>query len=98
MITRVKTADEIDAMRISGQMLGAVLKVLKSKLAIGMSTKDLAIVASKELQSLGGEAAFLGYQDFPDVICISINDEIVHGIPKANKIVNEGEIDRKSVV
>lgn len=92
MITRVKTADEINAMRISGKMLGAVLKVLKNKLAIGMSTKDLATIASKELESLGGEAAFLGYQDFPDVICISINDEIVHGIPKSNKIVNEGDI------
>ena len=57
-----------------------------------MSTKDLAVIATNELKNLGGQPAFLGYQGFPDVICISINDEVVHGIPRADKIINEGDI------
>jgi len=92
MVTRIKTAQEITAMRIGGQMLASVLSVLEKRLAVGMSTKDLAIIAADELKSLGGEAAFLGYQNFPDVICISVNDEVVHGIPRPNKIIDEGDI------
>jgi len=92
MVTRVKTAQEIKAMRNSGQMLASVLKTLEKKLVVGMSTKDLAIIATNELKSLGGDAAFLGYQDFPDVICISVNEEVVHGIPRPDKIIGEGDI------
>ena len=79
-------------MRTSGHMLASVLKVLEKKLSIGMSTKDLAIIAAEELKSMGGEAAFLGYQGFPDVICISVNDEVVHGIPRPTKVINNGDI------
>jgi methionyl aminopeptidase len=92
MVTRVKTAQEIRDMRTSGQMLASVLALLAKKLTLGMSTKDLATIAANELKNLGGEAAFLGYQGFPDVICISVNDEVVHGIPRANKIIGEGDI------
>ncbi len=92
MVTRVKTAKEIAAMRGGGGMLATVLQLLKNRLAVGMSTKDLALIAAAELNSLGGQAAFLGYQGFPDVICISINNEVVHGIPSADKIIAEGDI------
>ena len=92
MITRVKTASEITAMRNSGHMLAQVLKVLQAELQVDMSTKDLAEVAAAELKSLGGQAAFLGYQGYPDVICISINDEVVHGIPRRDKIISRGDI------
>ena len=92
MITRVKTAAEIAAMRDSGRMLATVLRLLESRLEAGMSTKYLADIAASELKALGGEAAFLGYQGFPDVICISINDEVVHGIPKPDKVIAQGDI------
>jgi len=92
MTTRVKTASEIAAMRDSGQMLATILQVLKARLEVGMSTKQLADIAAAELKKLGGEAAFLDYQGFPDVLCVSINDEVVHGIPKANKVIAEGDI------
>jgi methionyl aminopeptidase len=92
MQTRVKTASEISAMRESGRMLAAVLQYLKRNLAVGMSTKDLANLAAIELQHLGGQPSFLGYQGFPDVLCVSINSEVVHGIPKASKIIQEGDI------
>lgn len=92
MQTKVKTASEISAMRESGRMLATVLQVLKQQLQPGMSTKDLARIAESELKSLGGEPSFRGYQGFPDVICISVNAEVVHGIPSDKKIIQAGDI------
>ncbi|HSH18759.1 MAG TPA: type I methionyl aminopeptidase [Candidatus Saccharimonadales bacterium] len=92
MMTQVKTAKEIEAMRVSGGMLAGVLKYLRGQVTTGMSTKDLAILAARELEALGGKPAFLGYQGFPDVICISVNDEVVHGIPATDKILQSGDI------
>jgi len=92
MMTAVKTATEIAAMRESGRMLATVLNLLASKLDTGMSTKDLANYAKQELKSLGGQPAFLGYQGFPDVLCVSLNDEVVHGIPSPQRIIRDGDI------
>ena len=92
MMTKVKTKSEIESMRVSGRMLAAVLQYLKREITVGMSTKDLAILATRELESLGGQPSFLGYQGFPDVICISVNDEVVHGIPSPARIVQSGDI------
>lgn len=92
MYTQVKTADEIAAMRESGRMLATVLDVLKKQIAPGMTTKDLANMAKQELRSLGGQPAFLGYEGFPDVLCVSVNEEVVHGIPKDTKVIHEGDI------
>ena len=92
MQTKIKTTEEIDAMRKSGQMLAEVLEDLKKHLKPGIDTKQLAELASKKLKTLGGEPAFLGYHGFPDVLCVSINDEVVHGIPSVQRIINEGDI------
>jgi methionyl aminopeptidase len=92
MQTKIKTTAEIAAMRESGRMLATVLGVLKQRLQPGMTTKDLADIAAQELQALGGEPSFKGYQGFPDVICISVNEEVVHGIPKRDKIIAEGDL------
>ena len=92
MQTKIKTTEEIDAMRVSGQMLAEVLEDLKKHLKPGIDTKQLAELASKKLKTLGGEPAFLGYHGFPDVLCVSINDEVVHGIPSVQRIINEGDI------
>jgi methionyl aminopeptidase len=81
MLTRVKSDKEIDSMREAGQMLAKVLQLLVDKVEPGMTTKSLADIAAAELKSLGGQPSFLGYQGYPDVICISVNDEVVHGIP-----------------
>ena len=91
MYTKVKTAQEIENMRTSGKMLASVLHYLKPHVAPGITTKELAVLASKELDKLGGRPAFLGYQGFPDVICISVNDEVVHGIP-GERVVLDGDI------
>ena len=91
-MTRVKTPAEIEAMRESGHMLAEVLNRLSSMAEVGMSTKDLANYAKQELRSLGGQPTFLGYQGFPDVLCVSVNDEVVHGIPSAHKTLADGDI------
>ena len=79
-------------MRVSGEILANVLKELSKKLQPGMTTKDLAVIADKELKRLGGEPAFLNYQGFPDVICISVNDEVVHGIPSPHRVIKSGDL------
>lgn len=92
MFTRVKTEAEIAAMREGGQMLAQVLELLKQQIAVGMNTKQLADIAAKELKQLGGKPAFLGYEGFPEVLCVSINDEVVHGIPSKTRIIKDGDI------
>jgi methionyl aminopeptidase len=77
VVTKVKTASEIAAMRTSGKMLASVLVFLKPKVESGVSTKHLAYLAAEELTKLGG---------------ISVNDEVVHGIPRQNKIIQDGDI------
>lgn len=92
MYTRVKTAAEIKSMRESGRMLATVLDVLKKQVKDGITAKELADLAGREIKSLGGASAFLGYQGFPDHICISVNDEVVHGIPRAETVIHDGDI------
>lgn len=85
---RLKSSQELDAMRDSGRMLAKVLNHLKKNTEQGITPKDLALIARKELSSLGGEPAFLGYQGFPDVICISVNDQVQHSIPDTRPLIN----------
>ncbi len=92
MQTRIKTPAEIKAMRTSAKMLATVLQALKAQIAAGMSTQDLDDIAVRELKALGGKPAFLGYQGFPKTLCVSVNNEVVHGIPRADKIIQSGDI------
>jgi methionyl aminopeptidase len=92
MNTRVKSKGEIAAMRESGRMLATVLQALKPLVVSGVTTQQLADVAAHELKTLGGKPAFLGYQGFPSVICISVNQEVVHGIPSAERVLNKGDV------
>lgn len=92
MMNRIKTNAEIEKMRVSGRMLATVLEYLRGQVQPGQSTKQIADLASAELARLGGKPVFNGYEGFPDVICISLNNEVVHGIPRANRIVEAGDI------
>lgn len=92
MITRVKTPEEIEAMRQAGRRLATVLQLLRKEIEPGMTTKDLADIAKAELTRLGGQPSFLGYQSFPDVICISVNDAVVHGIPRDDVVLKDGDV------
>ncbi len=91
-MTRVKTQDDIVSMREGGRMLATVLQLLRTEIRAGMSTKELAQMADTKLKQLGGKPAFLGYYGFPDVLCVSINDEVVHGIPREDRILQEGDV------
>jgi methionyl aminopeptidase len=72
-------------------MLSLILKKVSSFAAIGVSTKDIAVYAAEEISKLGGEPAFFNYQGYPDVICISVNEDIVHGVPN-NYLIKNGDI------
>lgn len=78
-------------MREAGRVVALVLKHTAEATQPGISTKELARVAAKELKSLGAKSAFLGYLGFPDVICISVNHQVVHGVPSGLKI-REGDL------
>lgn len=92
MYTKIKTTSEIKAMRESGKILAHVLNQLSLKASEGMSTNDLADIAKEELKSTGGQPTFLGYNGFPNVLCVSLNDEVVHGIPRKDKIIKNGDV------
>ncbi len=91
MFNKVKTADEITAIRESGRMLATVLQLIERKIQVGMTGIDIDKLAINELKSLGGMPAFLGYGGFPNTICISVNDAVVHGIPD-NKPFASGDV------
>lgn len=80
MIT-VKTPDEIAAMRESGRMLATILQLIKKTVEPGMTPKDISALAAKELKALGGEPAFYKFFGYPDIICISVNNQVQHSIP-----------------
>ncbi len=91
MMTKVKTAEEIEHMREGGKMLASILDLMSHGAKIGVTPKDLALIAAREIKALGAKPAFLGYQGFPAVICISLNEEVVHGVPSDVELV-EGDL------
>lgn len=97
MMNRVKTPQELERLRASGGILAEVLRRLSAELEPGQTTGYLGDMAARELAALGGKPAFLGYQPdrsvrpFPSTICISVNDEIVHGIPGA-RVIQAGDL------
>lgn len=91
MARRINSQTQIKAMRESGRILGLILTKLKSEVKVGMSGFDISAIAKKEIKGYGAEAPFLGYQGFPDVICISVNDQVQHCIPSVTKL-NDGDL------
>ena len=85
---RPKTPSELTAMRESGKMLANILQKLTTTAEAGMTPKDLSAVASAELKSYGASPTFLGFEGYPDVICISVNDQVQHAIPTTVPLVN----------
>jgi methionyl aminopeptidase len=87
----IKSNQEIAAMRQAGKIVAEVLEVLKRRIRPGIKTKELDIITAKELERLGAKPSFKGYQGFPANLCVSINDEIVHGIP-GERVLEESDI------
>jgi len=87
----IKSDREIVAMRQAGRIVASILEILSKRLTPGMKTKELDVIAGRELERLGAKPSFKGYRGFPANLCVSINDEIVHGIP-GERILSEGDI------
>jgi methionyl aminopeptidase len=86
-----KNPNEIEIMRQGGKMLAEILNLLAGKVVPGVKATEIAKIAAEEIKKRKMQPVVLGYEGFPDVICISVNNEIVHGIPK-NKSFEEGDI------
>jgi len=87
----IKTPQQIDLMRKAGLVVGTTLAKLKIEAGPGVTTNDLDRIAREELTKAGADSSFLGYYGYPAVICSSVNDEVVHGIPN-DRVLQDGDI------
>ncbi|HVQ86599.1 MAG TPA: type I methionyl aminopeptidase [Actinomycetes bacterium] len=87
----IKTPEQFDRMRAAGVVVADTLSLLRNSLTPGMTTLDLDAVARDSISSAGAQPSFLGYHGFPAVVCISVNEEIVHGIP-GDRVINQGDV------
>ncbi len=87
----IKSDQEMATMRQAGWIVASVLEVLRSQVRAGMKTEELDVIASREIKKLGAKPSFKGYRGFPANLCVSVNDEIVHGIP-GKRVLCEGDI------
>lgn len=88
----LKTPAEMDIMREANQIVGATLKMLAERIAPGVSTKQLDRWAESFAREQGAVPAFKGYRGFPGSLCVSLNEQVVHGIPSKKVIVKDGDI------
>lgn len=91
-LTYLKSEKEIDIMHESNCIVHDVLNYVGEHLKPGISTSSLDSLAEERLKCHDAKSAFKGYKGFPKVICISVNEEVVHGIPRDDKIVQDGDI------
>jgi hypothetical protein len=87
-----KSAAEIEKMRRSGGIVRQVLDHVRTLVVPGATTMDLERAAEQKIKDLGVKPAFKGYYDYPCVLCTSINEEIVHGIPSEKRVLKAGDI------
>jgi methionyl aminopeptidase len=87
-----KSPAEIEKMRRSGHGVREVLDLVRSLVVPGATTMDLERAAEEKMKELGVKPAFKGYYDYPCVLCTSINEEIVHGIPSEKRVLKAGDI------
>jgi methionyl aminopeptidase len=87
-----KSPAEIEKMRQSGRVVRQVLDHVRTLVVPGATTMDLERVAEQKMKDLGVKPAFKGYFDYPCVLCTSINEEIVHGIPSEKRVLKAGDI------
>ena len=92
MAVSIKSAREIELMRESGKILAKVHDELGKAIVPGISTKEIDILGDKLIRSYGCIPNFLHYNGYPASICVSVNDEVVHGIPNHHRILQEGDI------
>ena len=88
----IKSAREIELMSEAGRILAIVHDEMKKALRPGMTTKDIDRLGEEVIRSYGCTPSFLNYNGYPASVCVSVNDEVVHGIPTDKRIIREGDI------
>ena len=88
----IKSSREIELMRDAGKILGTAHNEIRDYIKPGISTYEIDKFAEKVVSRLGGKCSFYHLYDFPGNFCISVNDEVIHGIPSKNKIIKDGDI------
>ena len=91
MVT-IKSASDIEKMREAGKIAANALQVVGQKIRPGMTTKDIDKIIHREITAHGAKPSFLGYGGFPASACVSVNNEVIHGIPSDHRRVAEGDI------
>ncbi len=92
MAIMIKTPQEIEKMRRSGGVVREVLETVRGLVKAGATTLDLEKAAEAKMKELGAVSAFKGYRGYPCVLCTSLNEEVVHGIPSKGRVLRDGDI------
>lgn len=92
MAIHIKSAAEIQKMRVSGIALRKVHDAVKAAVKPGATTMDLERAAEAKVKELGVTSAFKGYHGFPAILCTSVNHEVIHGIPSEKRVLQEGDV------
>ena len=87
----LKTPDELQRMRHAGAIVARLLQHLAGRVAPGIKTKELEAASRAFIEASGAEPAFLGYRGFPATVCVSVNEEVVHGIP-GERVIKAGDV------
>ena len=88
----IKSPREIELMAKAGHVVGLVFDGIKDKIRPGLSTLEVANMCEKIIRDAGAYPTFLNYEGFAGAVCVSVNDELVHGIPSEHRILREGDI------
>ena len=94
---RLKNSEQIELMKIAGRITGEALLVAEEAVREGISTWELDRIIRAYIEKCGAKPTFLGYGGFPGSACISVNEEVIHGIPSKKKILREGDIVKVDV-
>ena len=93
----IKNSEQLELMRHAGRITAEALLVAKEAIRPGVSTKEVDIKIRRFIEKCGATPSFLGYGGFPASACISVNDEVIHGIPSERRILTEGDIVKVDV-
>jgi len=87
-----KSSPELEKMRRAGRITAGAIEAMLEAVAPGVTTADLDAVAARYIAGCGATPSFMGYRGFPATICASVNEEIVHGIPSARRVLRDGDL------
>lgn len=88
----LKSKDEIKQMKLAGRITGEALALAGEMVRPGVTTRQLDSCVRHHIEKCGAKPSFLGYGGFPASACVSVNDEVIHGIPSGDKVLEEGDI------